>query len=99
MADAHGSGPCVRKDVGVQLPPRPPASTRIIVGRAASRDVGVVALPEARLLQAQDRPWEVPEPAGVQGPRLGAAEVEVVAEQRAEDLIAAVAVEAAVGHE
>src|SRR5687767_3235136 len=21
MADAHGSGPCVRKDVGVQLPP------------------------------------------------------------------------------
>jgi hypothetical protein len=24
MADAHGSGPCVRKDVGVQLPPRPP---------------------------------------------------------------------------
>ena len=25
MADAHGSGPCVRKDVGVQLPPRPPA--------------------------------------------------------------------------
>src|SRR5664280_3568736 len=23
MADAHGSGPCVRKDVGVQLPPRP----------------------------------------------------------------------------
>src|SRR3954452_15529135 len=26
MADAHGSGPCVRKDVGVQLPPRPPCS-------------------------------------------------------------------------
>ena len=25
MADAHGSGPCVRKDVGVQLPPRPHA--------------------------------------------------------------------------
>src|ERR1700712_4310420 len=24
MADAHGSGPCIRKDVGVQLPPRPP---------------------------------------------------------------------------
>src|SRR3954453_2044800 len=24
MADAHGSGPCVRKDVRVQLPPRPP---------------------------------------------------------------------------
>src|SRR5213078_4353865 len=23
MADAHGSGPCVRKDVGVQLPPCP----------------------------------------------------------------------------
>src|SRR6266536_4858816 len=23
MADAHGSGPCVRKDVGVQLPPSP----------------------------------------------------------------------------
>src|SRR5664279_5055874 len=23
MADAHGSGPCVRKDVGVQLPPYP----------------------------------------------------------------------------
>ncbi len=33
MADAHGSGPCVRKDVRVQLPPRPlvvkvPAPTR-----------------------------------------------------------------------
>ena len=26
MADAHGSGPCVRKDVGVQLPPCPPRS-------------------------------------------------------------------------
>ena len=25
MADAHGSGPCVRKDVGVQLPPCPPS--------------------------------------------------------------------------
>ena len=24
MADAHGSGPCIREDVGVQLPPRPP---------------------------------------------------------------------------
>src|SRR5215510_1654607 len=23
MADAHGSGPCVRKDVRVQIPPRP----------------------------------------------------------------------------
>src|SRR5690606_2008456 len=22
LADAHGSGPCVRKDVGVQVPPR-----------------------------------------------------------------------------
>src|SRR5215475_4875309 len=31
-ADAHGSGPCVRKDVRVQIPPRPlyrwPAETR-----------------------------------------------------------------------
>ena len=26
MADAHGSGPCVRKDVGVQLPPCAPRS-------------------------------------------------------------------------
>jgi hypothetical protein len=26
MADAHGSGPCVRKDVRVQLPPRPPGT-------------------------------------------------------------------------
>src|SRR3954468_14523404 len=26
MADAHGSGPCVRKDVRVQLPPRPRCS-------------------------------------------------------------------------
>src|SRR5262249_9201233 len=25
MADAHGSGPCARKGVGVQLPPSPPA--------------------------------------------------------------------------
>jgi len=28
MADAHGSGPCVRKDVGVQLPPCPPQRPR-----------------------------------------------------------------------
>src|SRR5690606_9371535 len=28
MADAHGSGPCVRKDVRVQLPPRPPQRPR-----------------------------------------------------------------------
>src|SRR3954453_6215732 len=28
MADAHGSGPCVRKDVGVQLPPCPLISGR-----------------------------------------------------------------------
>src|SRR6266508_6536478 len=28
MADAHGSGPCVRKDVGVQLPPCPPTKAR-----------------------------------------------------------------------
>ncbi len=27
MADAHGSGPCVRKDVGVQLPPCPRESS------------------------------------------------------------------------
>ena len=32
QADAHGSGPCVRKDVGVQLPPRAPWS-----GRSAAR--------------------------------------------------------------
>jgi hypothetical protein len=36
MADAHGSGPCVRKDVRVQLPPRPPAEhvrgTRSLLG-------------------------------------------------------------------
>ena len=25
MADAHGSGPCAREGVGVQLPPRAPA--------------------------------------------------------------------------
>jgi hypothetical protein len=29
MADAHGSGPCVRKDVGVQLPPCPPCEVSI----------------------------------------------------------------------
>ena len=29
MADAHGSGPCIRKDVGVQLPPRPPSLTSL----------------------------------------------------------------------
>src|SRR4051812_48831144 len=28
MADAHGSGPCVRKDVGGQLPPRPQDAPR-----------------------------------------------------------------------
>src|SRR5262249_54021555 len=27
MADAHGSGPCVRKDVRVQIPPRPRAGS------------------------------------------------------------------------
>ncbi len=37
MADAHGSGPCVRKDVGVQLPPRPlltSASRGFLAGRS-----------------------------------------------------------------
>jgi hypothetical protein len=34
MADAHGSGPCVRKDVGVQVPPRPPSTNSV---RADSR--------------------------------------------------------------
>jgi hypothetical protein len=32
MADAHGSGPCVRKDVGVQLPPRPPRKACVDLG-------------------------------------------------------------------
>ena len=40
MADAHGSGPCVRKDVGVQLPPCPPSTTqrprpRLAAGRGS----------------------------------------------------------------
>src|SRR4030095_1289462 len=34
MADAHGSGPCVRKDVGVQLPPCPPIK---VVGERQDR--------------------------------------------------------------
>ena len=40
MADAHGSGPCVRKDVGVQLPPRP----LLFVGQARAG----LALPASR---------------------------------------------------
>jgi hypothetical protein len=32
MADAHGSGPCVRKDVGVQLPPCPPVARALPPG-------------------------------------------------------------------
>src|SRR5690349_5051208 len=35
MADAHGSGPCVRKDVGVQLPPCPLRTSARPAGRAA----------------------------------------------------------------
>src|SRR5665213_2005389 len=37
MADAHGSGPCVREDVGVQLPPRPPDVIRITAGQRLAR--------------------------------------------------------------
>jgi hypothetical protein len=42
MADAHGSGPCVRKDVGVQLPPSPRESGALCSRKArtgASRHV------------------------------------------------------------
>lgn len=35
MADAHGSGPCVRKDVGVQLPPRPSLPRRPLTAEYA----------------------------------------------------------------
>src|SRR5688572_18480167 len=34
MADAHGSGPCARKGVGVQLPPSPPGDLGSAPGRA-----------------------------------------------------------------
>ena len=37
MADAHGSGPCVRKDVGVQLPPRPPTQIHGCPSRVSTR--------------------------------------------------------------
>src|SRR5947209_18328175 len=37
MADAHGSGPCVRKDVRVQLPPRPLCSGPVAARPALSR--------------------------------------------------------------
>src|SRR6266702_7344424 len=41
MADAHGSGPCVRKDVGVQLPPRPPTSAGMCPRNARTVSVSV----------------------------------------------------------
>src|SRR5258706_2043853 len=39
MADAHGSGPCVRKDVRVQLPCSPPARPVVIAVGTAPLDL------------------------------------------------------------
>src|ERR1017187_1000012 len=36
LADAQASGACIRKDVGVQVPPRPPAE--VLSDRSASED-------------------------------------------------------------
>ena len=55
MADAHGSGPCARKGVGVQLPPSPPPDE----GSAASRGPSVVsgrARASRRMLPMDSRP-------------------------------------------
>src|SRR3954465_13176238 len=62
-------------------------------------NVGGVVLPEVRLGQREHRAGEARQPAAVESPVLVAAEVEVVAEQRAEDVVTAVAVEAAVRDE
>jgi hypothetical protein len=54
-ADAHGSGPCVRKDVRVQIPPRPRDSSRCSQALRAS-------FPEIRGVLA--RGGDPPEPPG-----------------------------------
>src|SRR5262245_24990844 len=56
MADAHGSGPCARKGVRVQLPPSPPqtvgrrgnAPTAASASAAASSKIAVKALQSKR---------------------------------------------------
>jgi hypothetical protein len=48
MADAHGSGPCVRKDVGVQLPPCPRSRPEYVRSAGDSADDGVLHRPEHR---------------------------------------------------
>ena len=44
MADAHGSGPCVRKDVGVQLPPSPLECGGPVFAESANRGPLVILL-------------------------------------------------------
>src|SRR5450631_1193006 len=46
MADAHGSGPCVRKDVGVQLPPCPLWLRQTSRAPQASAAAGPLSYPE-----------------------------------------------------
>src|SRR5690606_14845213 len=59
MADAHGSGPCVRKDVRVQLPPRPPETTSL---SGCEREV-VLFVAEVRYLTGLvTRLWDAPGP-------------------------------------
>src|SRR5882724_2853499 len=72
MADAHGSGPCVRKDVRVQLPPRPldvypsPCSRRARAGGRLVRPVGVRPPRPARRASPPD-PHPCWSPLGVPG--------------------------------
>src|SRR5690606_33722950 len=59
MADAHGPGPCVRKDVRVHLPPRPPETTSL---SGCEREV-VLFVAEVRYLTGLvTRLWDAPGP-------------------------------------
>jgi hypothetical protein len=50
QADAHGSGPCARKGVGVQLPPRAPIDNHVRPGRRR------VTLPSSARIRVCDTP-------------------------------------------
>src|SRR5512132_1399256 len=73
MADAHGSGPCVRKDVGVQLPPCPPSSNgtrrRRVPLPGPGRDVGKTTAGRSVLAVAGRPPDARPVPRRLMAPQ------------------------------